>query len=406
MTATRVRRGRSLSLTSYRELLRVPEVGRMLLASLAAKLPPTMLNLSLLLFLSPRYGYVVGGLATGFMAVGQGLSAPVRGRLMDRVPYRSVLLGCLLVNVAGVAALLAVASIDGPKPAVLALAALTGLSVPPTGIMMRTLWRSLAGEQRLVTAMALDATTSDLAHVGGPMLAAFLCLTITSVSTIAITIVLTVVAAILVLTLRVASATSPPAPAAVADRPRLHWMGPLRSAALRRLLLVHATFSALITGVDVVIVLINGLRHTQAYAGVQIGALSIGSIVGSLVIGAMPGFLARGPKLSVLLGVFAVGVAVLGAAAEISPLAMTLACPITGLAYGSTFATLFTMGGDLAPEGTATETQAWLSSILQAGSAVGAWFAVAVSTRTALALIPVIALAAAALCWRMRPRFA
>jgi MFS family permease len=152
----------------------------------------------------------------------------------------------------------------------------------------------------------------------------------------------------------------------------------------------------------VIISVLNVAQGTAGYIGIQIGALSVGSIVGSLALGAVPGLLARGPKLSVLLGVFGAGVALLAVASQVSPLVMMLVCPITGLAYGSTFGAMFTAGGDLAPEGNAAETQAWLASLTQAGAAVGAWAAAGAGSLTALCVIPVIAVLSAVLTWNIR----
>ncbi|MFB6840739.1 MFS transporter [Streptomyces sp. NPDC056361] len=379
----------------YRELLAVPGVGRMLVASLVSKLPLAMVTLSLLLYLGPRYSYATGGLAMSCMAVGQGLSAPVRGRLMDRYPFRPILVGCLVLYLVALGTLTVVASARGPAPLVLVLAAVSGVTSPPVGIIMRTLWRVLVDERQLVTAMALDAATSDVVHITSPALAAWLCLSLSGEVAFSFYGALTVVAVLLVLSL-------PNAPLPTRRRGGGHWAGPLRSAALRRLLVTHAAFSGMITAIDVVISLLNVEQGTTGYIGIQIGALSVGSIVGSLALGAVPGLLARGPKLSVLIGVFAAGVVLLAAASQLSPLAMTLACPVTGLAYGSTFGALFTAGGDLAPEGNAAETQAWMGSLTQAGAALGAWAAAEAGGLTALYVIPVIAVLSAVLTWNIR----
>jgi len=76
------------------------------------------------------------------------------------------------------------------------------------------------------------------------------------------------------------------------------------------------------------------------------------------------------------------------------------------VAIGSTFSTLYTLGGDLAPDNRVTETMAWLSTINQAATALGAALAAradaVVGSRTALLLVPAIVLATAVLGWRVR----
>ncbi|WFE30982.1 hypothetical protein [Micromonospora sp. WMMD975] len=77
---------------------------------------------------------------------------------------------------------------------------------------------------------------------------------------------------------------------------------------------------------------------------------------------------------------------------------MLLVCPAAGLMIGSLFATLRTMGGDLAPQGRVTQMMSWLNSIDIAGgvarAAVFAHIADAQGSRTALALIPGLLLVA------------
>ncbi|WP_441247846.1 MFS transporter [Kitasatospora sp. McL0602] len=380
-------------LSDYRELLALPGVSRMVIVSLLSKLPLSMIGLSLLLFIGARHSYATAGLAVSCMAIGQGLSAPIRGRLMDRCSSRLIVTGCLAAYLLVLAALVAAAGSRRPV-LLLVLAALSGITMPPVGIMMRTLWRSVAGERRLVTAMALESAVSDISFITGPAVAAWLFLNVWDVMPFVLFGLLMITAVLLVLSL-------PPVPLPARRSGARHWAGPLRSPALRRLLVVHAAFSSMITAVDVVIPVLNAHRGTGAYNGLDIAALSVGSIVGSLALGAAPRLLARGPKIAVLMGTFAAGTAVLAAASQLSPLALASACPVAGLAYGSTFGALFTAGGDLAPEGCATETQGWLSSVMQGGSALGAAAAARVATDTGslsvLCAIPVLAALTAAL---------
>ncbi|MFB7669013.1 MFS transporter [Kitasatospora sp. NPDC056138] len=388
-------------LSNYRELLAIPGVSRMVVASLASKLPLSMIGLSLLLFIGPRHSYATAGLAVSCMAIGQGLSAPIRGRLMDRHSSRVITVSCLAAYLVVLAALVAVARSRVPVPLLLVLATLSGITMPPVGITMRTLWRSVAGEHRLVTAMALDSAVSDVSFITGPAVAAWLCLNVSDIIPFVLFGLLMITAVVLVLSL-------PPISPPVRRPGGRHWAGPLRSSALCRLLIVNAAFSSMITAIDVVVPILNAQQGTGMYNGLDLGALSAGSIIGSLALGALPGLLAHAPKIAVLLGVFATGAAVLAAASQLSPLAMALACPVAGLAYGSTFGALLTAGGNLAPEGCATETQGWLSSLMQGGSAVGAsaaaWLAADTSSLKVLCAIPVLAALTAALSWNIRPR--
>ncbi|MER5252372.1 hypothetical protein [Streptomyces sp. NPDC002855] len=65
---------------------------------MASKLPPSMAGLSLLLLVGRDHSYGTAGLAVSGLAIGQGATAPLRGRLIDRHSPGPVLLGCLAVH--------------------------------------------------------------------------------------------------------------------------------------------------------------------------------------------------------------------------------------------------------------------------------------------------------------------
>lgn len=71
-------------LHSYRELKKVPGFWRIVAVGMASKLPTSMVELSLLLLVGRTYSYGTAGLAVACLAIGQGVTAPLRGRLIDR----------------------------------------------------------------------------------------------------------------------------------------------------------------------------------------------------------------------------------------------------------------------------------------------------------------------------------
>ncbi|WP_053799782.1 MFS transporter [Streptomyces rimosus] len=187
---------------------------------------------------------------------------------------------------------------------------------------------------------------------------------------------------------------------------RRHRLGPLTSAPLRRLLIADGLFVLAVTATDVLLPVYAKEHDAAVFTGACPSALSIGSVLGSLVLGTMPGFLARGPKLSVLLLVFAAGGGALALGAGLSPVAVLVLGPVAGLVLGSVFGTLRTVGSDLAQEGEVTGTMSWLTSLDVAGGAVGATvfahLAAAEGSRTALAWVPAVVLLSAPAGWTAR----
>ncbi|MFD4474779.1 MFS transporter [Streptomyces sp. NPDC058471] len=405
-------------LAAYRRLMDVPGFWRLASTGMASKLPSSMVGLSLLLLVARDHTYGTAGLAVSALAVGQGVTAPLRGRLVDRLASYPVLLGFLAAYLVAAALLVLVVSGGGPVRAILALATIMGASAPPVGVMMRSVWhRSMSSSSNaglLATAMALDSSMMGTALISGPVLASWLSLLLSPVAPFAVVGLLTAASVGLLINSpgppsRSAQPTRPSQPTRSARSARSgHWLGPLASAPLRRLMAADALFVMAVTAVDVVLPIYAREYHAAGFTGLYLGILSIGSVLGSLALGAVPTLLSHGPKVSVLLCVFAAGAGALTLASGMSPLVVLLACPLAGLVIGCTFAALRTTGGDLAPGGRITEAMSWLSSLDMVGGAVGAalfaHIAADQGSRAALLLIPAAALLAAAIGWNTRGR--
>ncbi|TGB08560.1 MFS transporter [Streptomyces sp. MZ04] len=132
-----------------------------------------MAGLSLLLLVGRDYSYTTAGLAVGGSAIGQGLTAPLRGRLVDRYSPRPVLLTCLAGHLTATVLLLLAVRGGGSVATLLALAGAMGASAPPVAVMMRSAWRCSTGNRTLATAMSLDSSMMGAALIGGPVLASW-----------------------------------------------------------------------------------------------------------------------------------------------------------------------------------------------------------------------------------------
>ncbi|AEV83317.1 MFS transporter [Actinoplanes sp. SE50] len=421
---------------AYRALLDRPGFRRYAIIGLASKLAPGMAGLSLLLLIGDHYSLATAGLAVSASAVGQGVSAPVRGRLIDRFAAGPVLIGCLAAQVAATVALVATAGRTGPAVVMLTCAAIMGATGPPVAVMMRTLWRRVTDAGTLSTAMALDSSMAGAALIVGPAVAGWLSVAVSPVAPFVVITALTAGTVVLLIGVtatpsrtgsprhrpgRVAAPPSRqpdrlgttlpsrpgPVAAALPRRPGLlaaalpRRPGLLATPSLRRLLVANGLFVSAVTATDVVLPGYAREFHAAGLAGVYLGVLSVGSVLGSFAVGAAPALLRRGSGLRQRLGLFTAGSAALALGSWLSPAAVLLFCPLTGLMIGTLFATLRTTGGDLAPPDRVTETMSWLSTMdltgAAAGAAVFAHIAGSAGSRTALALIPVVLLAATAI---------
>jgi predicted MFS family arabinose efflux permease len=157
--------GHRMTLTPYRETLRLPGIRSLLAVVTLARIPITAgaVTLTLHVVLDLHRGYGAAGLVTAAFTVGASLGAPVLGRLTDRRGLRLVL---VLTTVAEV--LFWSTGQAMPYPALLVLAAAGGfLSLPAFSVARQSI-AALAPESHRLPAFALDSMTTELSFMAGP----------------------------------------------------------------------------------------------------------------------------------------------------------------------------------------------------------------------------------------------
>ena len=248
---------------------------------------------------------------------------------------------------------------------------LAGLVNPPLSPGLRSLWSAHAGPQLQQAAFALDAAVFDLAYITGPVLASALATGFVPAAALGVLLALTA-AAVLAIG-RPPPPPRPPGPGRPARPPAEVRSRPLRSAALRDLLVTAALANAALSGCEVALTAYARHQHALWASGPLLAEVSVGSILGSLLLGARGSAAGSRPdrRLPRLLAGYAGGLAVLTAAGLYAPL-LAVAAPLAGLCLGPTLATLFGAAASAAPRGGGTETQAWLNSIMNGGAAAGA----------------------------------
>jgi MFS family permease len=381
----------------YRRLLAQPVLRRLAVADVCARLPQGMVSLTLLLVAAQHASMTVAGLVVAGYTLGQAATGPARGRLADRHGLVRVAAVCTAGYALAWGALLAGALAAAPAGVLIGTATTAGLVNPPLSPGLRSLWSAHTPAQLTQTAFALDAAVFDLAYITGPVLASGLAIGLAPAAAVAVLLALTAAALVTIAGPSGRPENPPRRPGhpsgrsqhrepSATTRPRF---APLRSAALRRLLIIAALTNAALTATEVALTAYARHHHALWASGPLLAEISIGSIVGSL-------FLAnRGYRLSRLLAGYAIGLTVLTAAGLYAPL-LAVVTPLAGLCLGPSLATLFGAAARAAPPDHGTETQAWLNSIMNGGAAGGAALAGVASTRPVLALGVAAAAAVAA----------
>ena len=159
-----------MHLPSYRQLLGVPDMRALLLATLLSRLAGRMFALAIVLYALTRMGSPVlaGWLAFAAMAPGLAIS-PVAGALIDRVGSVWAITVDMAASAACVAALIAADLLGWTNPPVLlALTGLFSLTSPLSMAGIRALLPRLVPVAALDRANALDTAIHGLTDIVGP----------------------------------------------------------------------------------------------------------------------------------------------------------------------------------------------------------------------------------------------
>ncbi len=161
---------------SYRALLAIPTLGRILLGMALSRIGGSMLGVALVLFTLQKFGSpTLAGVVT-FASVAPGLVvSPIVGALLDRHGRTRLIILDQLVG-AGSLALIAVLALAGSLTpvALVLITALAGLTAPLTSVGLRTLFPILVPRRLWERVNALDSNGYVVATLIGPPLAGLL----------------------------------------------------------------------------------------------------------------------------------------------------------------------------------------------------------------------------------------
>lgn len=330
------------------------------LGSLIARLTQTMVPLALFLFARQQVGgFGAGGAVVATYAITASFGFPVIGRMVDRRgPY--VLVIAAMINAAGIIALVVV-----PAPFIWPLAAVAGVSTPPLGAAIRSVFiRSFGKPSEQTSALSLDTIGTEVMFIAGPALVAALVVVASPRTALLIAVVVSLIGT----GLFAAMAGWPKGERIQASaRSRKLWDRGLLD--LAPLLLIVAMQMAAIGFIEVgVIARAIELRSTSA-AGVLLAVWAAGSVAGGLAFGTRdwPGSIRR--QCGVLLGLTGLGFCTLLTGQKLAVLYPLMF--LAGLAISPSATTLAAICGLLAPAHARTEAFTWLASATGLGGGGG-----------------------------------
>jgi MFS family permease len=338
-------------------------VRRSLALALIARIP--IGALSLLIVLAVRdagHPYAVAGLASGACALGMAISAPLMGRVADRLGQSVVLFASAVATALSFAAFAALPD-DAPAAVYAAVALACGLALPPVSASSRVVWGRMLDAAAFGRIVTLDASLQELAFLVGPLV-------LVTAATQA-----TPDAALVATGLGWGAVTAAfgalPETRSVGGAPRgaTSILGPVTDRGVRTLLIVAIALGFCIGATELGVVNVAETHGALGLVAILYGVWSLGSLVGGLLS------MRRPPQDVVrraqgLLVVVSLATAALALAEGPLPLAILLA--FAGVANAPLFGALYTVMARIAPAGMVTEAYSLQTAGLTVGIAVGA----------------------------------
>lgn len=345
----------------YLRILRRPGTARLLVPTLAARIPDSIAATAIVILVRSVTGsYSAAGLAAGAFGIGAAVSAPLTGRAIDRLGQRRVL-PVLAAAFAGALIILVLSSdrLSGVTAAVLAAAA--GLTRPPIEAALRAVWPRLVSPAQVDAAYALDSTVQELIWIAGPLLLAVLL----AVGRRQLPLIACAVLSIAGTAAYAAGLRAVPD----ARNTRAAAASPLRQVRLRVLLVCGGCYGVSAGMLNLALVAFAGAHGGGAWAGVLVAIWGAGSLVGGLAYGSRNW---KGPvegRAMICLALFGAALMLLAAAPGLIVLALLIAC--LGIPLSPWLGSLSASVQRAVPAASSTEAFAWSFAVITVGMAAG-----------------------------------
>jgi MFS family permease len=376
-------------LATYRSILRQPGAPRLVITAFLARIPVGINALAIVLLVRRATGsFADAGIVDAGLALGSAFLSPAQGRLVDRFGQPTVLISSALVSSAALVGLDLGVHHHLSIAALAALAAVGGGMLPPMGASMRALWAFLIPEPtRRNAAFALEAVLTEVYFIAGPLITAVI-VAVSSPSAAVIT------SACLTVVGTIAFATSRPSRRWRAVKAKRTIAGPLAGPGIRTLVLSVLPMGLAFGTLEVTMPALATRHGDPAAAGILLGALAGGSLIGGLLYGSRTWQGSLAQRYVFLTAMFAAGMAPLIIAGSIPVMVFLMA--VAGFTLAPVAACTFALIEEVAPPGTTIEAFTWVFTANMVGAAGGAAVAGAVihssGIRTAL-LVPVAGVA-------------
>jgi MFS family permease len=383
-----------MALARYRRVLALRAARNVLILGILVRVPLFAGGVVLTLHVVAKLGrdYGQAGLVSAAATVCLAISAPWRGRLLDRFGLRRVILPSLVV----MAVCWSIAPFVGYW-LLFGLAALAGLFAVPTFSIIRQAMITVVPEQDRRTALALDSVAVELSFMIGPVIGVWAATTWdTSWVLFSVGMAEVLTSAIMWLANpAIASESAPTADGESARIARREWFRPRFVA----ICVAAAAATVVLSGTDISIVAALRDFGSSRLIGPVLAVWGLGSLIGGLVYGALH----RAIPAFLLLGGLSLVTIPIAFAPSVWPL--TVLAFIAGVLCAPTITATVDQLSRAVPDNARGEAMGWHGSSMTTGSALGAplagvaidWWGVGAG----FVIVSVVGLVVAVLGWLM-----
>jgi MFS family permease len=350
-----------MGISPYRHVLGLPGVRGIVLLGFFARIPATAVGIALTLHVvsALHRSYGAAGLVTAAYTVGAAVGSPLAGRFLDRRGGRPVVAVTTVIQVACWAAVPAL-----PYPALIGVAALSGLFALPVWGLVRQSLSAMVPEEHRRPAFALDSMAVEVSFMIGPAAAVALSTSLGSRPAI-----LVIGSGILLAGVLLFVMNPPVHPEGMevpeALPPRRTWVGP----PLVAILVAGCAATFVLSGTDLTIVATLRQAGATSLTGVVIALWCLYSLIGGLIFGG----LRRGVPVLGLVVAMGLLTAPVGLAPNWQVLCVALVP--AGLLCAPTMASANDTLSRIVPAQSRGEAMGWFSSAMTAGTSLGSPFA-------------------------------
>ncbi|WP_216379007.1 MFS transporter [Arcanobacterium phocae] len=332
------------SFSGYRELPRLTGIGYIII-SFIGRFPISMTVIGVLtLVTSVTQSVAPASLASAGLAIATGISSPLIGRLTDNYGQRLPLLVIAPANIIALCSLAFLISSSTPLWIIITCAVFVGLTTIPLGALARVRWYPITREQReLAAALSWESVADEMGFVFGPAIVGVLATALNPR------------APLIVAALIVATCVIPFALSQFSVGPALHGTGEKAPSITKVILNVRTPLLAMLAlgmffgAAQTSVTAFAQYHGTPSSAGLIYATMGLGAAITALGSVGLPDKLTHTSRI--VLGGVGLTIGSIICVFAPTPVFLSLAVFLSGLAIGPVSVAIFTLAGARAPQG-------------------------------------------------------